>query len=208
MLMRNGMGLEIIAEEFSAGYGIADLVGARISHENCQSRQDLGLTLPIDHQHLLEVLLLLRLGVRRSCAHLMKNISFSESRLRRTVIPQLQSYGLVNYDKDDYLRLLIDPPMPIENIVAVEAKQTKWKTAILQARRYSFFADQSYIAVWSEVASAVDREMLYRHRLGLISVDDHGANVLYAAPVRKPREPKMSRYCAEYLYQQILAYST
>ena len=207
MLMLEGMGLEVIAEEFSSGYGIADLVGARISHKNCQSRQDLGIALPIDHKHLLEVLLLLRPGIRRSCEYLAKNVSFSESRLCRTVLPQLRTHGFIECDKDKYVRLLVDPPVPTEHIVAVEAKQSRWKTAILQARRYSFFADQSYIAVWSEIAPAVDREMLYRHRLGLISVEDHLARVLSTAPVRRPREPKMSRYCAESLYQQIQAQS-
>lgn len=203
-LMREDMGLEVIVEEFSAGYGIADLVGASMSKENCRTRKSMGLTTPLDNRHFVEVLLLLRPGVRRSFTYLLNRIPLSESTLRQKVLPQMEAHGLIKRDADDYVSLLGEPSQPTECIVAVEAKQTRWRDAIIQARRYTFFADQTYIAVWNGAAGRVDRMLLYRHRIGLIGVEPDGAEVFFEAPTRKPRDPKMNRYCAEFLYRKAL----
>jgi hypothetical protein len=97
--------------------------------------------------------------------------------------------------------LLKNPPSPTREIVAVELKQRRWREAILQARRYTFFADRTYVAIWNGAVELVDRRLLYRFRLGLIGVEGDRAQVLIEAPRRKPRQEKMNRYCAEFLYR-------
>ncbi len=120
----------------------------------------------------------------------------------------MQADDLIAIDLDGYVRLLTVPPQPTKNIVAVEAKQTKWREAILQARRYTFFANQTYIAVWFDTVDRVDRRLLYRHRLGLIGVGTDNAEVILKAPKRIPRQPKMNRYCSEFLYRIALDAAT
>lgn len=205
LLMQTAMGLDAIIEEFSAGYGTADLVGAKFCAKSCQVRQRAKTHAPIDHHHWVEVLLALRRNARVSYDSLKRRITFSDNTLRRTVLPALAALGLIERDKDGYVCLLKNPPSPAREIVAVELKQTRWREAILQARRYTYFADRTYVAVWNGTAELIDRRLLYRFRLGLIGVERDHAEVLVDAPRRKPRHEKMHRYCAEYLYGNALS---
>ncbi len=203
-LMRETMGLDVITKEFSAGYGIADLVGAAMCKKSWRERARLGVATPLDHRHLVEVLFALKSGRRKSLSNLATCVSFAESTLRNKILPLMVSQGFIEQGADGYAQLLIDPPPPTSRIVAVEVKQTRWREAIIQARRYTFFADQTYIAVWNGSANLVDRKMLYRHRIGLIAVEPDVAEILLEAPHRSPREPRMHRYCAEALYRKAL----
>lgn len=204
-LMHDEMGVTVTAGEFSAGYGIADLVGAVLCERSCERRAEMGMRTALDHHHLVEVLLALREGMRTSFDVLLSRVTMSESTLRKRVLPRLSAYGVVKREHDGYVALRALPPRPTKQVIAVEAKQTRWRQAILQARRYSFFADRAYIAVWKETALRVDRVSLYRHRLGLIAVDEERAEVAVEAPVRRPREEKLRRYCSEHFYGLALA---
>ncbi|MFL6209466.1 MAG: hypothetical protein ACJ74W_11485 [Pyrinomonadaceae bacterium] len=116
----------------------------------------------------------------------------------------MKKLGLIVSEGNGYVRLQIMPPNPARNLVAVEAKQSKWREAILQARRYSFFADQTYIAVWEKTVPSVDLTFLRKHRLGLLSVTPEAAKIVIPAPSRLPRVPSMSRFCAEFLYDRAI----
>ncbi|HUU81973.1 MAG TPA: hypothetical protein VM243_00590 [Phycisphaerae bacterium] len=199
-LMHQAMGIHISTCEFRGGYGIADLVGAAICSRACKTRAQMGLAGALDHHHLVEVLLALRPGVWNSREVLLGRLSVSESTLRRRVLPRLRAHGLIERDGHGAIRLRAVPPPPTEYVVAVEAKQTRWRQAIVQARRYTFFADRTYIALWSHMVVHVDRSLLYRHRLGMISVEAERATLVVEAPLRKPRKGRLNRYCAEYLY--------
>ena len=203
-LMRENLGLEVVTEEFSVGYGVADLVGAELSAENCRLRKELGIASPLDSFNTIELLLKLRLGFWHSLDSVLDQISYSESTLRGRVLPLLAALGLLDRDSGRYVRLRLQPPTPTRSITAIEAKQTRWREAILQARRYSLFAHQTYVAVWIDAARHVDRKLLYMTRVGLIAVEGDHAEVVVAAPYRKPRDERRSRYCAEYLYRRSL----
>lgn len=203
-LMHTSMHVDISVQEFSAGYGIADIVGARLCDKCCQTRDEMGLAAPLNHLHLIRVLLSLKPGNDVPIEYLRERAMVAESTLRSKVLPQLLKMGLIEKAGKGYYRLVIVPPNPATEVVAIEAKQTKWREAILQARRYTYFAEQTYVAVWERTTRLIDRSLLYRHRLGLISVTLEDAKVLVPAPRRHPREASMSRLCAEYLYAQSL----
>lgn len=200
-LMVDELGLSVIAKEFSAGYGRADLVGAYLSEENHFFRKGNGLKdVTIDNYRLVEALMALRAGVNTSYEQLLQRVGVAESTLQKSILPRLENLGLVEHNRGKSARLLHPLPSPADHIVAVEAKQTRWQDAILQARRYTFFAEYTYIAVWNGKARLVDKSLLYRHRLGLIGVEVNSAEILIEAPKRNPRIPQMNRYCAEFLY--------
>jgi hypothetical protein len=201
LLMQSGMGLDVIVAEFSAGYGKADLVGAKLCAKSRELRRRERAQTPIDHHHWVEVLLALKCGERMPFDSLQRRVTFSDSTLRHKVLPEMASIGLVERDQEGYVCLLKNPPSPTREIVAVELKQRRWREAILQARRYTFFADRTYVAIWNGAVELVDRRLLYRFRLGLIGVEGDRAQVLIEAPRRKPRQEKMNRYCAEFLYR-------
>ena len=198
--MVNVLKLDVVAREFTAGYGIADLVGAWYNYEGQASRQQLGIARPLDDRLLIETLHALHPHRRTALATIMGRIPISESTLRKRVLPKLDAMGLIERYPNGFVRLVHGLPMPTRGIVAIEAKQPKWREAILQARRYSFFADQTYVAVWNGTARLVDRALLYRHRLGLIGVEPEGAELLIPAPRKTPRDSSMNRFCAEFLY--------
>jgi hypothetical protein len=192
--------MDITAQEFSAGYGIADLVGAALCGQGCEMRREQGLEVALDHYHMVQVLLALHSDRRTSLPCILRRVALSESTLRTRVLPYLNKLGLIERE-DGYVRLIFTPPKPARHVVAVEAKQTRWRDAILQARRYTFFADQTYIAVWAKTAARVDKALLYRHRVGLIAVEDNGdCRIVTEAPKVSPRETNMNRFCAEFLY--------
>ena len=199
--MQRQLQMDITAREFSAGYGIADLVGAALCDKGCELRKDRGLEVALDHHHIVQVLLVLRSNGRTSLPYILRRVALSESTLRTKVLPQLKRLGVIERYEDGYVRLIFAPPKPAKHVVAVEAKQTKWRNAILQARRYTFFADQTYVAVWARTATRVDKALLYRHRVGLIAVEPDGdCFIMVDAPIVNPRENNMNRLCAEFLY--------
>jgi hypothetical protein len=198
--MLDQLRMDITAQEFSAGYGVADLVGAALCDEGCELRKQNGLEVALDHHHVVQVLLVLRSDRRTSLPYILRRVPLSESTLRTRVLPHLHRLGLIERE-DGYVRLIFTPPKPAKRVVAVEAKQTRWRDAILQARRYTFFADQTYVALWAEAATRVDRGLLYRHRVGLIAVQSDGdCRIIAHAPKMSPRETNMNRFCAEFLY--------
>ena len=203
-LMRDEMGLDVIVEEFSAGYGTADLVGAEICQENCRSREHMGIAEPLDQRHFVAVLYSLSGARHRTLAHLADQTALAESTLRSKVLPPMKRHGLIVRDPGGQIRLAKRPPSPTGNIVAVEAKQTRWREAILQARRYTFFADRTYVALWDGASRLVDRSLLHRRRLGLLAVEGDHAEVIVEAPQRTPRSAAMNRYCSESLYRSSL----
>lgn len=199
-LMQTQMGLNIVTPEFSAGYGRADLIGAKLSSKSILERSSLGIDFPLDRFYYIELLLALKSGIRRSMEFILSKVSYAESTLRKKVIPSLVKFGIIKRYPDDYYQLVQPLVNPTEYIVAVEAKQTLWKKAIVQARRYSYFANQSYIAVWKEIIPRVDRGFLYQARVGLISVTHEKAEIVIEAPIQNPRSILMHTFCSEYIY--------
>lgn len=200
-LMQTQMGLNVVTPEFSAGYGRADLIGAKLSSQSIHKRSSLGIDYPLDRFYYIELLLALKSGIRRSMDFILSKVSYAESTLRNKVIPSLVRLGIIKRYPDDYYQLIQPLVSPTEYIVAVEAKQTLWKKAIVQARRYSYFANQSYIAVWDEIVPRVDRGFLYQARVGLISVTAEKAEVVVEAPTQTPRSASMNMFCAEHVYR-------
>ena len=198
--MLDHLRMDITAQEFSAGYGVADLVGAALCGEGCGVRKEKGLEVALDHPYIVQVLLALRSAGRTSLPYILRRVAISESTLRTKVLPHLDRLGVIERE-DGYVRLIFTPPKPARHVVAVEAKQTRWRDAILQARRYTFFADQTYVAVWARTAARVDKSLLYRHRVGLIAVEPNGdCRILAAAPKVSPRDANMNWLCVEFMY--------
>lgn len=203
-LMLNKMNLDVVDREFSAGYGRADLVGANLSSTNCLERQRLGIDEAFDNSLLLDVMMSLNTTRRTSIPYILNRVAIAQSTLVQSVLPKLARVGLIKRYGDGYVRALFQLPNPVKRIVAIEAKQTKWREAILQARRYTFFANQTYIALWNDIIRLVDKNVLYQHRLGLIGVEGTDAKIWIEAPFRNPRRAVMSCLCAEHLYKQAL----
>jgi len=196
--------LDVWLREYRSGYGIADLVGMVVSRASYEERTRGGQRPPLEDRRVIEVLL--RIPSKRSLSFetLAQRVALAPSSLRHKALRALIKRGLVLEKKGRYW-LLGRLPNPAAEIVAVEAKIDRWSDAILQARRYTLFAHRSYVAVPMAVVPSVDRLLLYRHRIGLIGVEDSFAQIIIEAPRITPRDVCAHRVCAESLYSIVLA---
>ena len=203
-LMFGQMRLDVVGGEFSAGYGIADLVGGELCPSSCREREELGIRSALDNRLALDALMIIQRRKRTSLDYLLNRMPVSRSTISGKILPLLSNYGLIDRCQDGRIRARFELPNPARKVVAIEAKQSRWREAILQARRYTFFANQTYVALWNGASESVDKRLLYRHRLGLISVESNDAEVVIEAPLLSPRRASMHRFCAEWLYKQLL----
>jgi len=66
-------------------------------------------------------------------------------------------------------------------VVAIELKIRDWRKALQQAVVAQLVADEVYIAIWHRHTTSVDRSLLAKTGVGLISVDGLTAEILVSA---------------------------
>ena len=72
-------------------------------------------------------------------------------------------------------------------IISIEAKIGNWKKGVLQAQRYLMFSDYSYLALPEKNIHNVDKDILVKIGIGLLSVNERGIEEVVA--------PNMSHKC-------------
>lgn len=71
-----------------------------------------------------------------------------------------------------------------KNFIAIEAKISDWRAGLEQAIRYKQYADEVYVAISSEFANKIDKELFRRMNIGLMSISDESLKI----PIRAKRE--------------------
>lgn len=64
-----------------------------------------------------------------------------------------------------------------KDIVAIEAKMQKWKRALQQALTYRLCSNFVYIAIHHDFSHRVDKELLQKHGVGLIVVNQDDTDI-------------------------------
>ncbi len=175
---------DVFVKEFTAGYGIADLVFARsfYTRENILNRK------PISNYFALELYLSIPEQTPMTLMELSALVKVSPSTLRLVV------NGLIH---DKYLELSKQNTFikagyiesPVKKLVAIEAKLKDWKQGILQARRYKSFTDECYLAILARYDKNIDYSYLERFDIGLILFDEATGDIELK---RKPAGSTMS----------------
>ncbi|WHX48983.1 hypothetical protein QNH46_23535 [Paenibacillus woosongensis] len=103
-------------------------------------------------------------------------------------------WGEVKYGTEfDYQRGRTDIIVvsPEGKVIAIEAKLTKWKTALQQAYRNQCFADLSYVLLpETEINNASRYSLEFRKRgVGLCYLADGGINIAQDAYETEPLQP-------------------
>ncbi|HEY1645453.1 MAG TPA: hypothetical protein VGF75_03640 [Candidatus Saccharimonadales bacterium] len=163
---------DVFVKEFSAGYGIADLVFARsfYSKENVLKRK------PISNYFALELYLSMPENTSLSLRDIASLVHLSPSSLRLVVISlvndkYLEAVGLNTFRKIGYIE------SPVKKLVAIEAKLKDWKQGIMQARRYRSFTDECYLAILARYDKNIDYGYLERCDVGLILFDENTGDI-------------------------------
>lgn len=165
-------------KEVGVGYGVADLVLIRrdkFNTKNCRIRKDykqLSRLLKEDYFKIFKHLPDKDSGQAPvDLAYLIEKTHLSKSFLKYNILRTLEKNGYIKKEDGDFY-FKINGWMPIaKEIIAIEAKMRDWRRGFVQANRYRAFADRVYLALPVEIAHLVDKRLLKKHNVGLITFD-------------------------------------
>lgn len=166
---------DLTFREVSAGYGIADLVIAPSETQGFINRE------PITHFGTLKFFLEMKrkqYSLEELCT-LVPHLPRSNA--RKSVNFLLQNGYLLETENGKYTKSnILSKDEPIQKIIAIEAKLTDYRNGIIQAKRYQYFADQSYLAILKTASKHIDTKALQKSGIGLILFDEvHGTIDIY-----------------------------
>lgn len=182
-ILKKEFGTDLAFREFSAGYGIADLVFA----PNFSFRKSSISRTPITNFSGLSLLLILEEGEKynqKDIGNLFPQLSQKE--IRRLLHSLVVNKYLEKIDKDIYCKSpSIYPLNPIKKVIAIEVKLKDHKHGLIQARRYQYFADESYLAILKEARRNINFEEFDKHNIGIILFDSKTNDIEVIRPQSK-----------------------
>lgn len=163
---------DVCVREFSAGYGIADLVFARdfLSNKNAVNRK------PINNYYALQLYLSMPDNETITSVQL-KALSTLSGPTLKTVVKELIQEGYLQVVNETSVRKALKIKSPVKKLVAIEAKLRDWKQGIIQARRYKSFTDECYLAILAKYDKNIDYDYLERFDIGLILCDEETGTI-------------------------------
>ena len=180
--------------EFSAGYGIADVVGVKYE----QLDVNLSPRAMITDQRELHVLLSMPVGKAVSAASVSAKVGLSAAYTQK-FLRALDEKDYVERQESKFLRVL-EIMIEAEVVVSVEAKLKKWRQALGQAKRYQHFSNIVFVALPQAVVHNIDRNLFRRENIGVIQVSEDSAEVLIKPQRITPKNQVMHQYCCQSLF--------
>lgn len=157
------------------GHGIADLVlirGSRINQRHVELRKSYRQLSPLLKEEYFRTLNVIPDQPGKASLDLIvKKTHLSKPYLKYSILRTLEKKGYIKSNGENhYFKINGWVPLTSE-LIAVEAKLKDWKRGLIQANRYKIFANKVYLAIPSSHAHLVDRKMLRKHGIGLITLD-------------------------------------
>lgn len=185
--------------EFSAGYGIADVVG--VKYEKLGKDHALRPTKTlITDQRELDVFFNMPDGEVVSDSDLADKLGLSTAYTRK-LLRTLESKNCIQRQGLKFMRVL-GTMVEAEVVVSVEAKLKKWRQALGQAKRYQYFSNIVFVALPQTTVRNIDRRLFRRENIGVIQVSEDHAEVLVRPQRIKPRSAVMHQYCCQSLFAE------
>lgn len=182
-----------IYSEVGVGRRVADVV-IPVARKHRRS-----VVLPLTGLECVVLASLRRLGATRIDL-LERRSGISSGGLRSGELDRLREWGLVHHGRGG--RIAFGPVWNAGvEIVAIEAKLERWRQALAQAQTYLRFADYSYVALPSDVATRVvknDLASLECSPIGLLTLTPSGVEEL-VAPTRGQEHDWQREYVASRL---------
>ena len=171
--------------------GVVDVLYAAFDEQAVNYRRQAGLA-PIIQWHELLVFAALQLSARRPIilADLALRVGMTPTGLRRGALSRLAASGHIELVDGDSVISKWSYRLPTRALIAVEAKRLDWRRAVSQARRYTSFADRTFIAIepTAAVRAQKQRKIIESSGIGILSVDPGTRQVhrLMQAPIHSP----------------------
>ena len=192
--------------EFPLPWGICDVVGIQLSETHAKKRVSSRQTQPVSSLELIQLLdsIPSEKAITLTRLHSMLRTSQSTSEIN-SALQRLEKQRLVSFPRRNHIQKHVGWTPLYERIVAVEMKLCKVRVALAQARAHLMFADESYVALPSDVAGRLSdsdrRQEFMDLGIGLISVAKEGAGVVLVRDNPTPSPTDLSRlfkaHCAE-----------
>ena len=177
----------LITREFSVGFGIADLVYFEMS-----KKRDSAINEPISSDSALSILDLfhhkdmLTIHQISSLVHLSVNTVIKRVR-------ELVYLGYLESAQQRYRQKIKHKPI-VDKIIAIEVKLSNWKRALIQAFKYTIFANQSYVAMDADYVhrAGANIDEFQKYNIGLLSITDRGEIESIFEPAWEPLNKDLS----------------
>lgn len=206
-ILRKQFGTNLSFKEFSAGYGIADLVFAS---DFSFSKKQASKRMPITNFFGLKILL----SLEDSKIYSQEEILSIGNSLDRSVILKQLSFLVKNsyierISRHQFKKAIRKEEFnPIKKVIAIEVKLTDHKNGLLQAKRYQYFADESYLAILKEAEKNIDIDEFNRNNIGLILFDQKTNSIEIKYPNKGNKfEDRINLYAKELMLQKFLSLS-
>lgn len=196
----------LVRREVNSGYGIADVVAIKANNKNVNKRLHYKQTTKIPSENYFKVLNLLTETAQKAkpLKEITSRLSISDSYVKNTIIKDLiKSKFVKEIEGKIYYKINGWAPLSRE-IIAIESKLYDWNRGITQAIRYKTFADKVYLALPEENVHLVDRKLLKKYNLGLLTLKDDNLKTLFH-PIRQKKEIIESKkdYVCEYFWNEM-----
>lgn len=193
--------LDAVEREFSAGYGIADIVGVKYDRKKLKSRFESGLKETVANIRELSLLNALQKDKYSTVESLAKQVGLSISYVKKVLLKSLIEKGYVEKQQNKYI-LIRNISYFTDLVVSIEAKLTKWRDALGQAKRYQHFSNLVFVALPQNTVRNVNRELFIKSNIGVLSVTDDYVNIELKPQRMKPKTMTMYLYCNEFFLEK------
>lgn len=162
-------------EEFSCGTGISDLTIFTVDDKILAQRQKSNKK-PITSKNQIQVLLTLLDNKPLILPEIIERVSFNSKHTVLKILKQLVEANIVTVNEGEYRASHSIAESTSENVIAIEAKISDWKSGVRQAMRYKEYANYSYLAIYEEHIPACigNIEVFKKLGIGLIGVSNEG----------------------------------
>lgn len=207
-ILRREFGTDLAFHEFSAGYGIADLVFA----PDFSFKKNLINRKPITDFHSLTLLVTLSEGITYHIAEILSLFpQLTEREIGRLLNSLVANNYLTKIDRQCYRKTSSANSLnPIKKVIAVEVKLKDHINGLIQARRYQYFADESYLAILKEAEKNINFEEFNKHNIGVILFDNKSnkIEVIQPQPINHHFQNNVGIFAKEMMLNQFMNFAS
>jgi len=207
-ILKKEFGTNLAFHEFSAGYGIADLVFA----PDFSFRKSTVKRTPLTDFNCLKLFLILEKGEVYSLDQIRVLVpSLDGSSLRKKLNFLVANKYLKKIGTRSYTKIRAEEELnQIKKVIAIEVKLNDHRNGLIQARRYKYFADESYLAILKEAEKNIDFEEFNKYNIGLILFDTATNKIEIKSPklVDKKLEGNISIIAKQMMLNRFLSFSS
>ncbi|MDP3014898.1 MAG: hypothetical protein Q8N28_00515 [bacterium] len=207
-ILKKEFGTNLAFHEFSAGYGIADLVFAP---DFSFRKNDIKRT-PLTDFNCLNLLISLEKGEIYSLDQIRDfSPSLDIQNLKKNLNLLVNNQYMKKISANSYVKIgEKDELNQIKKIIAIEVKLSDHKGGLVQARRYQYFADESYLAILKEAKKNIDFREFNKYNIGLILFDTATNTIEIKSPKRRNQnnEDNVSIFAKQMMLSRFLSFSS